>query len=92
MQHTFVSAHISLEMVETLGIFCLLLLMAEIRRSPVEVGSSSHYLQGFIHPRWFSRRISAINSRSRWSDGKGTRWSPNPPKIRCIGAMFDPYP
>ena len=24
--------------------------MAEIRRSPVEVGSLSHYLQGFIHP------------------------------------------
>ena len=24
----------------------------EIRRSPVEVGSSSHYLQGFIHPKW----------------------------------------
>ena len=31
----------------------LLLLMVEIRRSPVEVGSwKSHYLQGFIHPRW----------------------------------------
>ena len=28
----------------------MLLLMAEIRRSPVEVGSLSHYLQGFIHP------------------------------------------
>ena len=26
--------------------------MAEIRRSPVEVGSLSHCLQGFIHPRW----------------------------------------
>ena len=37
-----------------------LLLMAEIRRSPVEVGSLSHYLQGFIHPRWC--RSSAINS------------------------------
>ena len=24
----------------------------EIRGSPVEVGSLSHYLQGFIHPRW----------------------------------------
>ena len=34
--------------------------MAEIRRSPVEVGSLSHYLQGFIHPRWC--RISSINS------------------------------
>ena len=30
----------------------MLLLMEEIRRSPVEVGSLSHYLQGFIHPRW----------------------------------------
>ena len=34
---------------------------AEIRRSPVEVGSLSHYLQGFIHPRWLFA-ISAINS------------------------------
>ena len=29
--------------------------------APVEVGSLSHYLQGFLHPRWC--RISAINSR-----------------------------
>ncbi len=36
-----------------------ILLVAEIRRSPVEVGSLSHYLQGFIHPRWW--RISSIN-------------------------------
>ena len=35
--------------------------MAEIRRSPVEVGSLSHYLRGFIHPRWLFG-ISAINS------------------------------
>ena len=25
---------------------------SEIRRSPVELGSLSHYLQGSIHPRW----------------------------------------
>ena len=25
---------------------------------PVEFGSLSHHLQGFIHPRWFSRGIS----------------------------------
>ena len=25
---------------------------------PVEVGSLSQYSQGFLHPRWFSRRIS----------------------------------
>ena len=28
--------------------------------APVEVGSLSHYLQGFLHPRWC--RISSINS------------------------------
>ena len=32
--------------------------MEEIRRSPVELGSLSHHLQGFMHPRWFSPRIS----------------------------------
>ena len=37
--------------------FLILLLMEKIRRSPVEVGSLSHYLQGFLHP-----RISSINS------------------------------
>ena len=31
---------------------------SEIRRSPLEVGSFSHYLQGFLLPKWFSRRIS----------------------------------
>ena len=30
----------------------MILLMEEIRRSPVEVGSLSHDLQGFINPRW----------------------------------------
>jgi len=33
---------------------------SEIRHPPVEVGSLSHYLQGFTHPRWC--RISSINS------------------------------
>ena len=33
----------------------------EIRRSPVEVGSLSHYLRGFIHPRWLFG-IPSINS------------------------------
>ena len=42
--------------------------MEEIRRSPVEVGSLSPYLQGFVHPRWC--RIFSINStnRLRWLD------------------------
>ena len=35
-------------------------LMEQIRRSPVEVGSSSNYLQAFIHPRWLFG-ISSIN-------------------------------
>ena len=34
--------------------------MEESRRSPVEVGSVSRYLQDFIHPGWC--RISSINS------------------------------
>ena len=34
---------------------------SEIRRLPVEVGSFSHYLQFFIHPRWLFG-ISSINS------------------------------
>ncbi len=36
--------------------------MVEIRRSQVEVGSLSHYLQGFIHPRWWSPDSWIINS------------------------------
>ena len=35
---------------------------SEIRRSPVELGSLSHYLPGLIHPKWC--RISSINSMS----------------------------
>ena len=49
----------------TLGlchIIAFILLMEEIRRSPVEVGSLWHYLQGFIYPRWC--RISSINSKN----------------------------
>ena len=36
------------------GEICFLLLMEEIRRPPVEVGSLSHYLQGFVHRRWLT--------------------------------------
>ena len=32
---------------------------SELRRSPVEVGSLSPYVQGFLQPRWC--RISSIN-------------------------------
>ena len=35
--------------------------MVQKSGSPVEVGSLSHYLQGFIHPRWLFG-ISSINS------------------------------
>ena len=30
----------------------VVLLLDEVARSPVEVGSLSHYLEGFIHPMW----------------------------------------
>ena len=39
---------------------CDILLMEEIRDSPVEVGSLSHNLRGFIHPTWC--RIYSIYS------------------------------
>lgn len=43
------------------GEICFLLLMEEIRRPPLQVGSLSlYYLQGFIHSGWC--RISSINS------------------------------
>ena len=40
----------------------MILLMEEILHQLI--GRLSHYLQGFIHPRWC--RISAINSRMAW--------------------------
>ena len=39
----------------------IMLLMVQKSYTSVEVGSVSHYLQGFIHPKWC--RISSINSR-----------------------------
>ena len=45
------------------GVLCIeLLLMEEILHQLI--GSISHYLQGFIHPRWC--RISSINSMILW--------------------------
>ena len=44
------------------GVWWDILLMAEAEFLPRLIGSSSHYLQGFIHPRWC--RISSINSMS----------------------------
>ena len=41
----------------------LLLLMAEILHQLI--GRLSHYLQGFIHPRWC--RISSINGSCKWN-------------------------
>ncbi len=58
--------------------------------SPVEVGSLSHYLQGFIHPRWLFG-ISSINSMytplsqlTCWSHQNGY----------CLGGVqcFPPFP
>ena len=46
--------------------FGYLPLMVQKSGEPVEVGSLSHYLQGFIHPRWC--RIFSINcSNQSWA-------------------------
>ena len=74
---------------------------SEIRRSPFEVGSLSHYLQGFIHPRWC--RISSINSMKGDDDSTTSFRSPFSPvndgwvkeKIRDsmgLGDETKPYP
>ena len=55
----------------TIGI---VVVMEEIRRSAVEVGSLSHYLKGFIHPRWLLG-ISSINS----SNSNNSNYYANPP-------------
>ena len=55
---------------------------SEIRRSPVELGSSPHYLQDLIHPWWY--RISSINSITTTSlqgyfqtdSNKSPSWNP----------------
>ena len=61
---------------------------SEIQRSPVEVGSLSHYLQGFIHPRWLARFLPStvsliirgyVNTQMPWQS-VWTCWvSRNPP-------------
>ena len=48
-----------------------MMLMAEILHQLI--GSISHYLQGFIHPRWC--RISAINSIMKVSNHQRSWWS-----------------
>ena len=46
--------------------------MAEILHQLI--GSLSHYLRGFIHPRWC--RISAINSSRGWNNPSKSHWFP----------------
>ena len=63
--------------------FEVLLLLEEIRRSPVEVGSFSHYLQGFEHPRWC--RNSSINRMLvSWS----VNYVDHPPKVSRLSPFF----
>ena len=63
----------------------MVVLLAEIRRSPVGVGSLSHYLQGVIHPRWlfgisepstvpyvFSNRVLQLKLALRYNSTKPT--------------------
>ena len=49
---------------------------SEIRRSPVEVGSLSHYLQGFIHPRWLARFLPSRVCPVTFSCGLGIQMTP----------------
>ena len=49
--------HTSKQVGELIKLVALNILMMATRNpvnSPVEVGSLSHYLQGFIHPRWLA--------------------------------------
>ena len=39
---------------------------SEIQRSPVEVGSYPHYLQGFVHPRWLAGFLPSTVPPIRW--------------------------
>ena len=43
---------------------------SEIRRSPVEVASLSHYSQSFIHPRWLAGFLPSLVSQFQWFDTK----------------------
>ena len=47
---------------------------SEIQRSPVEVGSLSHYLQGFMHARWLFRFLNHQRchqfSMELWGNGR----------------------
>ena len=49
-----------------------------------------HYVQGFIHPRWFSRRISTINSTSQAKSSAIILLRPQIPRahhLHCTGAV-----
>ena len=52
------------------------------------IGSLSHYLQDFIHPRWC--RISSINSINTWFLAKWNNISPTPPFPWFLGVPL-PY-
>ena len=60
----------------------VILLMAEILHQLI--GSFSHYLQGFIHPRWLFG-ISAINSQPRNLPGFSTKVLPGDRRLAAYG-------
>ena len=85
--------------------FCLMIgTVEEIRPSPVEVGSLSYYLQGFIHPRWFSRRISEPSTVGGICDQQPRKANdpdeifgqslppPPPPKMFHVILVTSPHP
>ena len=54
----------------------------ERNRAPVEIGSLSRYLQGFIHPRWC--KIPSINSTAQYSNIEAQRDKRLNPMYTCI--------
>ena len=70
---------------------------SEIRRSPVEVGSFIPVFAGFyIHPRWFSCRMSAINSTVElcepilfWTGNASSLCCDNYPSIEADKVVFN---
>lgn len=69
------------------GEICFLLLMEEIRRPPLEVGSLSlYYLQGFIHSGWC--RISSINSITQ---NKPSDWKIQETSLAPLGIKFNAW-
>ena len=58
--------------------------------APVEVGSLSHYLQGFLHTRWWSPDFWTINGRVAvvLEVGRFARWSLQLRRVKLLNCVF----